>query len=422
MNLKAAFLATAAAGVFLLIAACGGDVGGSNAVDTTTNSNGGDGSNGSSANGGNSGSITGTVPLPPSMPTPSGSGNGSGTTASNGGSIATFSPTIPAPMPGSVSGSWSTRRCSPLPQTTTILGGALFVAEQGPVGMTLLSDGGSSVSHNTFSFLYDFVFGIPTHVSNPQDKWGTATTFPLGTPIGTSTEVQFRQPDPSYGYTVPTTFPKGIPIQLWQLKDGGIGWSESNSSGTAGLGKDIPHPAFPTASVTYGPNNTATVTFFATTDDAGFKVALTNVCGAGLRNPVLLRGVRDLAFDSASGQILAFKGEAGTGVYINPVTGRLGATFSGVPEPNGSSNTTTAADAEGRTFTLTPTTTPSVWTLSSSTGTSITLADILRGLAGIDTVIYGSLIRYGTRGLAFRMVYPWAGDYVYLVESPALIP
>lgn len=293
--------------------------------------------------------------------------------------------------------------------------------------MTLLRDGGSSVSHNGFSFLYDYVFGIP-YVSNRQDKWGTAPTFPLGTPIGTSTEVQLQPPPRDFipdGQTLPSTFPKGIPIQLWQLKDrqdGGIGWSESNSSSTASLGKDIPTPAFPTASVTYGPNNTATVTFFATTDDAGFNVALTNVCGAGLRNPVLLYGVRDLAFDSASGQILAFKGEAGSGVYINPVTGRLGGTFSGVPEPNGSSNTTTAPDAEGRTFTLTPTTTPSVWTLSSSTGTSITLADIPRGLAGIDYLIYGSLIRYGTRGLAFRIVFPWAGDYVYLVESPALIP
>jgi hypothetical protein len=45
-----------------------------------------------------------------------------------------------------------------------------------------------------------------------------------------------------------------------------------------------------------------------------------------------------------------------------------------------------------------------------------------RGLAGTDTILYGSLIRYGTRGLAFRIVLPWAGDYVYLVESPALIP
>jgi len=142
-----------------------------------------------------------------------------------------------------------------------------------------------------------------------------------------------------------------------------------------------------------------------------------------LRNPVLVGGLRDLAFDSASGQILAFRGEAGSGVYLNPVTGKLGATFSGFPEPNGSSNTTTAADAEGRTFTLTPTTTPSVWTLSSSTGTSITIADIASGLPDMDTILfYGSLIRYGTRGVAFRIVSPWGDDYVYLVESPALIP
>jgi hypothetical protein len=41
----------------------------------------------------------------------------------------------------------------------------------------------------------------------------------------------------------------------------------------------------------------------------------------------------------------------------------------------------------------------------------------------MDTILfYGSLIRYGTRGVAFRIVSPWGDDYVYLVESPALIP
>jgi hypothetical protein len=404
MNPKAAFVAMAAASAFLLLTACGGGESDSNGVDTTTPPGSvSDGSSGSNA------------PGSPATTTP---GSDS---ASNVGVVATFSPTVPAPIPGSVSGSWSTRRCSPLPQTRTFLGGALFVAEQGPVGLNLISDGGLSVSHNGFTFMYDYVFGI-AHVSNPQDKWDYAQTFPLGTPIGSSMQVQLRPPsDFGLPQAFASTYPKGIPFQLSQRKETGTGSSESS---TAGLGKDIPtHPhPFSSASVTYGPNNTATVTFFATTDDAGFSVGLTNVCGPGLRFPVYVPGVRDLAFDSASGQILAFKGAAGSGVYINPETGSLGATFAGIPEPNGSSTTTTAPDAEGRTFTLTPTTTPAVWTLSSSTGTSITLSDVLRGLAGTDTVIYGSLIRYGTRGLAFRLVLPWAGDYVYLVESPALIP
>jgi hypothetical protein len=402
MNLKAAFLDMAAAGAFLLLAACGGGDSGSPISDRNSSS-----------------------------------GNVSAT-ASNGGSIATFSPTIPAPMPGSVSGSWSTRRCSPLPQTTTIVGGALFVAEQGPVGLTLLSDGGLNQSPGIplpngtllryeFWLAYDNVFGL-SGVSNPQDKWGVAGPFPSGTPVGTSMQVELQPP---HGVTFlgsfPSTFPKGIPLELTLDKPPVTGaWAHSS---TAGIDKDMaddewhrPHNEADTASVTYGPNNTATVTFFAGTDGPHFSVGLTNVCGSGLRNPLPVAGVRDLAFDSASGQILAFRGAAGSGVYIDPVTGRLGATFSGFPEPNGSSNTTTAADAEGRTFTLTPTTTPSVWTLSSSTGTSITLSDMQRGLAGTDTILYGSLIRYGTRGLAFRIVLPWAGDYVYLVESPALIP
>lgn len=405
MSLGGAFIAAVAAAAVLLLAACGG---------------------GDSSETASSGGSTASSTPPPLTPLPS----STSISTSNAGKIALFSPTVAAPIPGSVAGSWSTRRCSPVPLTTTFLGGALFVAEQGTVGLSLLSDGGSSASGTAifgsdgFSFMYDAVFGIP-NVSNPQDRWGIAATFPPGTPVGTSIQVQFRTPR-ELGLihdeqTVPSAYPRGIPIQLWQRKERGTGWSEANSSSTAGLGKDIPTPAFPTASVTYGPNNTATVTFFATTDDPSFTVGLTNVCGPGLRNPVLLNGVRDLAFDPASGQIRAFRGAPGSGIYIDPMTGRLGATFSGVAEPNGSTNTTTAPDAEGRTFTLTPTATPSVWTLSSSTGTSITLTDIVRA-GGSDTVVYGSVIRYGTRGVAFRIVLDWAGDYVYLVDSPALIP
>lgn len=63
-------------------------------------------------------------------------------------------------------------------------------------------------------------------------------------------------------------------------RDGNVP-SPDNSSDTAGIGQDTwPYP-FPTASVTYGPNNTATVTFFAATDGAHFSVGLTNVFGTG---------------------------------------------------------------------------------------------------------------------------------------------
>jgi hypothetical protein len=124
--------------------------------------------------------------------------------------------------------------------------------------------------------------------------------------------------------------------------------------------------------------------------------------------------VRDLAVDAASGQINVFVGAAGSGVQLNPVTAELGATFSGAAEPNGSSNRV-VTDAQGRTFTLSPTASPTTWTLTSSTGGSLTISSV----AGTNA---GSLIRYGTRGLAFRTVGTSSPGYIYLVESPQLIP
>src|SRR5438309_11977776 len=66
-------------------------------------------------------------------------------------------------------------------QPQTVVGGDLFVAEQGPVGVTLLSNG--VMTAYTFSFLYDNVFGIATN--NQQDKWGAVAPppFPPGTPV-----------------------------------------------------------------------------------------------------------------------------------------------------------------------------------------------------------------------------------------------
>ena len=126
-------------------------------------------------------------------------------------------------------------------------------------------------------------------------------------------------------------------------------------------------------------------------------------------------GNRDLAFDAASGQIQVFVGGTGSGVLLDPVTRELGAAFSGATEPNGSGNTTTAPDAQGRVFTLTPTAVPTTYTLTSSTGASLTIT----GVAGSNP---GSLIRYGAHGLAFRTVGASGPGYIYLVESTALVP
>jgi len=114
-----------------------------------------------------------------------------------------------------------------------------------------------------------------------------------------------------------------------------------------------------------------------------------------------------------------FIGGGGNGVKLNTVTRELGATFTGgtVPPAGG----LTVTDAQGRTFTLSPTATPSTWILSSSTGTSITIDNV----GGSNPT---GLIRYGDRGIAFRTVGAASpsssafGGYIYLVESRTLIP
>lgn len=224
MNPKAALLATVAACAFVL-AACGG------------------GSSGSDA----------------SQPQPASSGGSDpGTSTSGGGSSTTGS------------------SC----QSQTVVGGDLFVAQQGPVEMTLLSNGG--LTQYTLAFFYDNVFGIPTN--NQQDKWGAVAPppFPPGTPVGTSIQVQL-QPFTGFvnGEQTPSTFPKGIPIELWLTRNDGNQPGPSNSSSTASIGKDIPHDFWHTASVTYGANSTATITFFPTDAGAKFSVSLTNVFGKG---------------------------------------------------------------------------------------------------------------------------------------------
>jgi hypothetical protein len=178
------------------------------------------------------------------------------------------------------------------PSQAAIVGGNLFVAERGPIGVTLMSDGGmgplifDSVSTfgRGFMILYDNVFGM--QVTNSQDWFGFAKPFAAGTQVGASTQAQLEPPPAdvirNYG-PVPTTFPKGAPLQLWLKMADGNAPSPANSSGTADIGKDIWPYSYPTASVTYGANNSATVTFFAATDGPHFSVALTNVYGTGCR-------------------------------------------------------------------------------------------------------------------------------------------
>ena len=133
-------------------------------------------------------------------------------------------------------------------------------------------------------------------------------------------------------------------------------------------------------------------------------------------------GLRDIGVDATTANTIdVFFGSSGSGTTLDTVTRELSATtFTGLTEPNGQNNRT-VTDAQGRTFTLTPTASPTVWTLSSSTGTTITIDNV----GGTNP---GSLIRYGDRGIAFRTTgsapssSSAAGGYVYLIESRTLIP
>jgi len=148
--------------------------------------------------------------------------------------------------------------------------------------MTLVSTGGLALAPYDLTVFYDNVFGIPM-IFNRQDKYRQAEVFPPGTPVGTSIQLQPQPPsaDLIQGQTVPSTFPKGIPIELrLRVNDGNLP-GPANQSTTALISKDIPHDGPPTASVTYGANNTATVTFFASTRGPAFSVSLTNVTGSG---------------------------------------------------------------------------------------------------------------------------------------------
>src|SRR5205823_7995866 len=121
MKLKAALLATLAAGSFLFLTACGG---------------GGDGGGG------------GSTPASQPQQSPPASESPQSPPASEPQQLPPTSE--PQQLPPAI--------CQP----QTIVGGALFVAEQAPVGVTLLSNGGLLTQY-FFEFRYDNVFGIPTN-------------------------------------------------------------------------------------------------------------------------------------------------------------------------------------------------------------------------------------------------------------------
>lgn len=226
MGLRSALLATAAVGVLLLIAGCGGgDAGG------------------------------GSAPPPPtsqSQPAPSAdNSNGSGTSAAG----------------SSVPASSDSSNCQ-TPAQTTVVGGSLFVAEQGLIGATLLSNHGFEVQlgYSTCDSnctdpqrqdAFAFAFGVAPPLFSPQ------------TVIGTTLELLPQGGIPINGQVV-STFPKGTAIFLVF----GNGDEFSTTANNKDLGRAIPE----TAVVTYGLGNTATIDFHTST---GFdiSVGLTNVRG-----------------------------------------------------------------------------------------------------------------------------------------------
>ena len=130
----------------------------------------------------------------------------------------------------------------------------------------------------------------------------------------------------------------------------------------------------------------------------------------GAVRSVWVTGVNQLNVD-AGGQVQVFT-SATAGQVLDPATLEISGPFSGgTPSGNG----TQVTDAQGRTFNLVATADPKVWTLTSSAGPSISVTNV----AGTGP---SGLIRYGTRGLAFRTTGASGSGYVYLVESTTLIP
>ena len=223
MNLRAALLRAAMAGALVLVAGCGGG------SDTSS--------------------------------TPSASGNSGGTGSTDSGST------------GSTGSSGSTGTCAP-PTQTTVVGGELFVAGQGLIGATLLSNGGLT--------FFDVQLGYSTCDSNctspqRQDAFAflfgvTPPLFNQNTVVGTTLTLQPQSGIPIGGQMV-STFPSGTPLFLI------FGDGEFNDFSATANTKDLARAYPETALVTYGANNTATVEF-RTSAGARIRVGLSNVRGS----------------------------------------------------------------------------------------------------------------------------------------------
>ena len=224
MNIRAALLAAATAGACLLVAACGGG------ADT-------------------SGSAGGT-----------GTGSSTGSPGSTGDS-------------GSTGSSGSTGNCAP-DTGTTVVGGDLVVADQGLIGATLLSNGGST--------FFDVQLGYSTcdsNCSHPQRQDAFAFAFSVVPPlfnektaVGTTLTLQPQAGIPINGQMV-SAFPKGTPLFL-VFGDGVF----ADFSATAN-NKDLARAYPETARVTYGAGNTAIVDFH-TSAGLDIRVGLSNVRGS----------------------------------------------------------------------------------------------------------------------------------------------
>jgi hypothetical protein len=225
MNLRAALLAATMAGACLFVGACGG--GG----DDTSGNVGGSGSTGSTGNTGSAGST------------------------------------------GNAGSSGSTGSCPPQTQIT-VVGGDLFVADQGLIAATLLSNGGLA--------LFDVQLGYSTCDSNctsPQRQDSFAFAFSVRPPLfnanipaGTTLTLQPQSGIPINDQMV-SAFPTGTPIFLT------FGDGEFNDFSATAHSKDLGHTYPETALVTYGANNTAVIDF-GTSAGAHIRVGLTNVRGS----------------------------------------------------------------------------------------------------------------------------------------------
>jgi len=230
MHLRKVLLtAAAAAGAVLLVAACGG---------------------------GDAGGGGGPLPPPNQSPQapPADSGGGSPTSASSDGNAST-------------GGSSTTSSCQ-TPAQTTVVGGALFVAQQGLIGATLLSNHGfevqlgystcdGSCTTQQHQDAFAFAFGLAPPLFSPQ------------TAAGTTLQLQPQGGIPINGQTV-STFPRGTPIFVVFRNDNDVASTANNKD----LGRAIPE----SARVSYGPDNTATVDF-QTSTGLDVRVGLTNVRG-----------------------------------------------------------------------------------------------------------------------------------------------